>query len=136
MVTDYILILINIDINYCLMKYGHMTGSITYLFPFQSWRIQHHFPWKYSFAFYKEPSVKLRAPYLQQRVSWAVHRWPWDRTGRRDLTASACKTHSRGGHLSEVLKLTSYFPVGHPDVMTEKCILYVFMCLGNQIDSG
>lgn len=49
---------------------------------------------------------------------------------------SACKTHSRGGHLAKVLKPTSYFPVGHPDVITEKCILYVFMCLGNQIDSG
>ena len=35
-----------------------------------------------------------------------------------------------------VLKIASYFPVGHPNVITKKHILYVFMCLGNQIDSG
>lgn len=34
-----------------------------------------------------------------------------------------------------VLKIASYFPVGHPNVITKKQISYVFMCLGNQVDA-
>lgn len=52
---------------------------------------------------------------------------------------SAHRSHSQGGYVCKalgVLKIASYFPVGHPNVIAKKQILYVFMWLGNQIDPG